>query len=389
MQVAVIGGKLQGVEAVYLAGKAGWETLLIDKNDQIPAAGLCDHFIKCDVTLPNISANHLENVDLIIPALENQIALKALHQLAAAMKIPLAFDPASYEITASKIQSNHLFNRLKLPIPALWPSCGFPLIAKPDSDSGSKGVQIIHDPAELNAYFSMHPEGKHQVIQEFVKGPTFSIEVIGRPGSYQLPQVTDLFMDGDYDCKAVRAPTQLEPNHVDHLKAMALKIAETLRLKGVMDLEVVLGSEGLKILEIDARFPSQTPTAVFWSTGINMLEMLGNIYLGAEPDMRERPGKPAHVLYEHIRVNSDALEVAGEHIMGTAGRLHIEKKFFGADEALTDYLPGAKNFSATMIYRAKNHDDLWRKRTHTIAAVRNSFECGRFVDSTPEGTTAP
>jgi heterodisulfide reductase subunit A-like polyferredoxin len=37
MLVAVVGGNLQGVEATYLARKAGWEVILIDKNSNAPA----------------------------------------------------------------------------------------------------------------------------------------------------------------------------------------------------------------------------------------------------------------------------------------------------------------------------------------------------------------
>jgi len=48
--VAVVGGKLQGVEATYLAHKAGWEVRVVDKNDQVPASGLCDSFVQADVT---------------------------------------------------------------------------------------------------------------------------------------------------------------------------------------------------------------------------------------------------------------------------------------------------------------------------------------------------
>ena len=33
MKAVVIGGKLQGVEAAYLAKKAGWEVVLIDKSE--------------------------------------------------------------------------------------------------------------------------------------------------------------------------------------------------------------------------------------------------------------------------------------------------------------------------------------------------------------------
>ena len=34
MLAAVVGGNLQGTEAVYLSKKAGWEVLLIDKKPE-------------------------------------------------------------------------------------------------------------------------------------------------------------------------------------------------------------------------------------------------------------------------------------------------------------------------------------------------------------------
>ena len=45
MLVAIIGGNLQGVEAAYLARKAGCEVLVIDRKPVVPASGLCDRFV--------------------------------------------------------------------------------------------------------------------------------------------------------------------------------------------------------------------------------------------------------------------------------------------------------------------------------------------------------
>ncbi len=46
MLIAIIGGKLQGLEALYLARKAGYKTLLIDKNPDATATRLCNQFLK-------------------------------------------------------------------------------------------------------------------------------------------------------------------------------------------------------------------------------------------------------------------------------------------------------------------------------------------------------
>ena len=50
MRLLIVGGKLQGTEAAYLAAKAGWETVLIDRREAPPAAGLTDAHVIADVT---------------------------------------------------------------------------------------------------------------------------------------------------------------------------------------------------------------------------------------------------------------------------------------------------------------------------------------------------
>ena len=69
MLVAIIGGNLQGVEATYLAKKAGWEVLLIDKNLLAAASLMCDHFLPLTITAESDPRDILKNVDLIIPSL--------------------------------------------------------------------------------------------------------------------------------------------------------------------------------------------------------------------------------------------------------------------------------------------------------------------------------
>ena len=59
---------------------------------------------------------------------------------------------------------------------------------------------------------------------------------------------------------------------------LGLRIAAKLTMTGIMDVEVINDQGILKVLEIDARLPSQTPTAVYKSTGTNMLELLYDLF---------------------------------------------------------------------------------------------------------------
>ena len=124
MVVVVVGGNLQGVEATYLARKAGWEVILIDKNPNAPASGLCDYFLVEDVTDVGGHTDKWQQADLIIPALENRSALSILQQKSMETGIPLAFDSNAYTMTSSKLQSNQLFTRLDIATPAPYPDCG-------------------------------------------------------------------------------------------------------------------------------------------------------------------------------------------------------------------------------------------------------------------------
>ena len=372
MLVAVAGGNLQGVEAAYLSRKAGWDVLVIDCKPMVPATGLCQSFTQLDVTSEKDLAQALSGVDLVIPALENDAALACLEHVTRNNAIPFAFDPAAYVISSSKIKSEQPFKDTGVPTPARWPKSKFPVVAKPDRGSGSQGVRIFKDITDLQD--TLNPASPEWLIQEFVPGPSYSLEVIGVPGSYTTPQVTDLAIDAQYDCKRVTAPSSLAGALVLEFEAVSLALAEALNLKGIIDVEVILHENELKVIEIDARLPSQTPTAVYWSTGLNMVELLGNLFYNGQTRIQPDSNHENGVIYEHVRVASNQLEIAGEHIMSGADALQICPDFFGADEAITNYTAGRDDWVATLIVTEKNMEAAWEKRNSVIADITKKFK---------------
>ncbi len=387
MRIAVIGGRLQGIEATYLAHKAGWEVIVIDKDAMAPAKGLSDLFYCFDVREGREFFKKLKNLVLIVPALENKEALSFLHRMAKEENLPLALDPTAYAISSSKIESNRLFAEMKLPRPLPCLSGCFPLIAKPSEASGSQGVQRITDPESLRSFMNRSAAGEAWVIEEFLEGPSYSIEVIGHEGKYQTFQVTDLEMDAGYDCKRVRAPSVLSFPEIKRFEDIASAIARRLNLRGIMDVEVILHDQSLKVLEIDARLPSQTPTVVYLSTGINMVEILGNVFgLDVKSSLtsyRSSPSAERGVVYEHIQVSPGRLEISGEHIMTGGGPLTLHSDFFGADEAITNYHPGRQDWIATLMVVGSTREEAWEKRCHVIGEIRRHGAIGTYLDPVP------
>jgi len=155
--LAVAGGGLQGLEITYLAGKAGFETLLLDRREHPPARGLCHDFVRLDLTTPGPVLDALESVDMVIPATENPAALRSLERCCREARVPLAFDPDAFAVSSSKTRSEALFRALGIRTPAPWPECGFPVLAKPDRGSGSTGVEVFTGLRELEARFGATP----------------------------------------------------------------------------------------------------------------------------------------------------------------------------------------------------------------------------------------
>ena len=80
--IVVVGGKLQGVEACYLAKKAGIRTILLDKNPKALASLMADEFYQIDILSSDINIKDImKKGDFILPALENDEVLNCLERL--------------------------------------------------------------------------------------------------------------------------------------------------------------------------------------------------------------------------------------------------------------------------------------------------------------------
>ncbi|MDR1616949.1 MAG: 3-methylornithine--L-lysine ligase PylC, partial [Syntrophomonadaceae bacterium] len=118
IKVLIVGGKLQGTEIAYLAQKAGYYSVLVDKRPAIPAGGLVNEHIQEDIFAEPEMLPVFQKADVIIPAVEDKSVLDKIADYAKITQTPLVFDQNAYRLSSSKKASNDWFERLGLSVPA-------------------------------------------------------------------------------------------------------------------------------------------------------------------------------------------------------------------------------------------------------------------------------
>ena len=135
-----------------------------------------------------------------------------------------------------------------------------PLIAKPRSGSGSRGIVLVKSADQLD-HISLKGD---YIVQEFLPGEEYSVDTLCDMDGKVLAAVPRERMKIDSGI-AVAAKTVKHPELIDY----ASKIAEHLGLTFTSNVQFRFSSDGVpKLLEINARFPGTMPLTV--SAGIDM-----------------------------------------------------------------------------------------------------------------------
>ena len=384
MRIAIVGGALQGMEAVLLAKAAGYETVVIDRKKQAPAMSLCDQPVNIDpVKDPEEASKVFQSCDAVLPACEEMDLLQTLDSMKDRIGVPLLFDHSSYNISSSKNKSNEVMASVGVPLPQPWPACGFPAIVKPASQSGSIGVTVAHNKDDMDRGLDFIKSiNDEPVIQEFVHGKSVSIEVIGNGKTAKSYVTTEVCLDSNYDCKMVRCnPNIMSKDDCDLFAKIGKDVAETIGLKALMDVEAILTPKGLRVLEIDARIPSQTPAAIEAATSVNLLEELVTMALGKPKDRQPTDGCS---IYRHVFLKDGKLRSCGEKEFGHVKEPRFAPGLFGSDNSITDYAPGKDEWHATLISKGRTEEEADERAASCIERILDECSIDEFLDGTPE-----
>jgi pyrrolysine biosynthesis protein PylC len=100
-----------------------------------------------------------------------------------------------------------------------------------------------------------------------------------------------------------------------------------------------------------------------------MVKLLGELFLTGKMNVNNA-NQPQTVIYEHIKVMKDHIEVKGEHVMSGIGSLQLFQGLFGADEVITNFHPDLNEWVATLILKGKSIEEVLDKKQQIYKNIR-------------------
>lgn len=202
------------------------------------------------------------------------------------------------------------------------PSFGGPWVVKPRHGTGSCGVRLVDDANEL-ATIAAEPsyEGDELLVQSYIEGPEFSVELIGDGVDVHVLGVVGKhlgpapwFVEVGHDC-----PAAIEEDLAAEIARAAVDAVRHVGLiRGAAHVELKATPHGVCIIEINPRLAGgMIPVALDASSGGDVIGLMLDLYLGRAVDLTLQSSSPVSIRFllaqEEGRVASiDGLEAAAK-----------------------------------------------------------------------------
>lgn len=181
----------------------------------------------------------------------------------------------------------------------------FPCIMKPTDSSGSRGVMLLKNLEELKTaycYTKGFSRGGAVIIEEYLKGPEVSVEIITLNGEPNVLQITDKLTTGapHFVEMGHSQPSRLPVADKEKIADLACRAVKAVGIEnGPAHVEIILTENGPKMVELGARMGGDCITThlVPLSTGIDMIKATIDIACGNIPDISPKFDKASAIRY--------------------------------------------------------------------------------------------
>jgi len=313
-------GGATGIGAIQsLAAETNHETVGVDMDPTAAGLHLADHGATVPAaadddwatSVTDVVARH--DVDVIVPTVDEELAvLPSLSRVLDGQTTVVAPRQPTIDATLDKFNTYRRLDDAGHEVPQTWRgtdaesigSAAYPLLVKPRSGRGSRGVTRLEVGDNLEAHLDRSPYAREELlVQEFVDGTEFTTSVVATKDGRLLGVVPKeaIEKEGSTVLGATRdAPT---------VAASCRHIAETLDPAGPVNVQQIRTPDGTPYtIEINPRFSSTSCLTV--ASGVDEFDLLIRDALGesVDPITEYQADRYINRYQGHIFVNADDLD---------------------------------------------------------------------------------
>ena len=313
----IIGASILQMPAILKARELGYFVGVVDYNPKAEGVPLADVFF-------NVSTIDVEGVvktakdfrpDVIL-TLATDKPMRAVAAACEALGLPGISQETALRATdkGAMIRAfethgvEHPWYILVSEPEALESLCGevrYPCVVKPTDNAGSRGVVLCRDEEELLAgyvYARSESYGGEVIIEEYLEGPEFSVEVMVVDGEPQVLQITDKLTTGapHFVEMGHSQPTRQPKETQEKISDLAVRACRAVGINvGPAHVEIILTKNGPVMVELGARMGGDCIAThlVPLSTGIDMVGASIRLAEGATPDFSPKHERGSAIRY--------------------------------------------------------------------------------------------
>lgn len=163
---------------------------------------------------------------------------------------------------------------------------GFPVLVRPSYVLGGRAMEVVHNTEDLYRYvkFAAEVSPNHPIlIDRYLEGKELEVDAISDGRDVFIPGIMEHIERAGVhsgDSMAVFPPPTLTDEEINTIVSYSVRIARSLRIEGLVNIQYVLHRGKLYCLEVNPR-ASRTVPILSKVTGVPMVRIATQIMLGA------------------------------------------------------------------------------------------------------------
>lgn len=328
-KIAIIGGSYLQLPAVQKAKELGYEVHCFSWRDGAVCSEVADYFYPISIIEKDDILEKCREIRIDgITTIASDVAVLTVNYVAE--QLGLIGNPNDFStIVTNKYEMRQCFAHNDVPSPRFCiadkkdgyniTGFRFPLIVKPTDRSGSRGVEKVLDPVQLEkAIVRAKAESfcHAAIIEEYVTGREVSVEAISYEGRHHVLQITDKVTTGaPYFVELEHhQPSSLSEDIQIRIREIVMKALDALHIQyGASHSELKITDEGdIRVIEIGARMGGDFigSNLVQLSTGYDFLGATIKVAMGEfeVPQISEKNCSGVYFLSEETKHLKQVIE---------------------------------------------------------------------------------